>query len=59
MAAKLIINVHNEERERVNSKVRFIICPYCGRKGLYKIPRSYEHCRCCGLHRILLPSQDF
>ncbi|HEY83120.1 MAG TPA: hypothetical protein G4O01_07550 [Dehalococcoidia bacterium] len=34
-------------------------CPHCGRKGYYKMPRRYEHCRFCGLHRILVPGQDF
>jgi len=42
-----------------NSRARFDFCPCCGRKGLYKMLYSYEHCRYCGLHRVLLPGQDF
>ena len=39
--------------------VRFGFCPYCGKKGFYKVPHRYERCRCCGLRRILVPGQDF
>jgi len=58
MAAAL--NGSNGKRGNRNGRrLQFGFCPCCGRKGLYKVPRGYEHCRCCGLHRILLPGQDF
>ena len=54
------VNGRNGKRGNGNgSGVRFGFCPYCGRKGFYKVPRQYERCRCCGLHRMLMPGQDF
>ena len=58
VASSGVINGHNGKRGTGNG-VRFGFCPRCGRKELYKVPRGYERCRCCGLHRILLPGQDF
>jgi hypothetical protein len=52
------MNENTSRRGNGNGK-KLGICPCCGRKGLYKIPRQYERCRCCGLHRILVPGQDF
>ncbi len=40
-------------------RIKFDICPLCDRKGYYKMHRRYEHCRLCGMYRILLPGQDF
>lgn len=48
-----------KENKSQGKGLRFEICPHCGKKGFYKIPRLYEYCRYCGLHRILLPGQDF
>ena len=48
--------------QRINGKdkvLKYKSCPLCGKKGYYKVPRAYEHCRFCGLHMILLPGQDF
>jgi len=60
VAASMAINGQNGKRLYKNGNgVRFGFCPHCGRKGLYKVPHQYERCRCCGLHRILLPGQDF
>jgi len=60
MAASTALGGQNERRGSRNGKgMKFAYCPYCSKKGLYKVPRSYEHCRCCGLHRVLLPGQDF
>ena len=39
--------------------LKYNLCPLCGKKGFYKLPRAYEHCRFCGLHMTLLPRQDF
>jgi len=39
--------------------LKYKLCPLCGKKGYYKMPRAYEHCKFCGLHMILLPGQDF
>ena len=39
--------------------LKYKLCPLCGKKGYYKVPRAYEHCRFCGLHMTLLPGQDF
>ncbi len=58
MAAEAAIKSRNGRR-RNGESLKFSFCPCCGRKGLYKVPRSYERCRCCGLHRIILPGQDF
>ena len=47
---------------KINGKgkgLKYQLCPLCGKKGYYKVPRTYEHCRFCGLHMILLPGQDF
>ena len=38
---------------------KFIYCPHCQRRGLYKVRHQYERCRYCGLYRVLLPGQDF
>jgi len=40
-------------------RIKFDICPLCDRKGYYKIHQRYEHCRLCGMYRILVPGQDF
>ena len=40
-------------------RIKFDFCPLCDRKGYYKMHRRYEHCRLCGMYRILLPGQDF
>ena len=46
--------------KRTGSKgIKFGICPLCYKKGYYKIPQRYEHCRLCGMYRILVPGQDF
>ena len=46
--------------KQVNSKrIKFDICPICDRKGYYKIHQRYEHCRLCGMYRILVLGQDF
>jgi hypothetical protein len=51
----------NGQTEKVRNRngVRYAYCPSCSKKGYYKVPRQYERCRCCGLHRILPPGQDF
>ncbi len=60
LAPGIAINGQNGKRGNRNGNgVRFGFCPCCGRKGFYKVPCRYERCRCCGLHRILLPGQDF
>ena len=46
-----------EARQR--KKIKFAICPCCGRKGYYKVWCNYEKCRYCGFYRLLLPGQDF
>lgn len=44
----------------INGKgLKYTLCPLCGKKGYYKVPRAYEHCKFCGLHMTLLPGQDF
>ena len=46
--------------EQIKSRrIKFGICPLCDRKGYYKIHQRYEHCRLCGMHRLLVPGQDF
>jgi uncharacterized protein (DUF983 family) len=40
-------------------RLKFGFCPRCNKKGYYKVLRSYEHCKLCGLHMILVPGQDF
>ena len=60
VASNVALNGQNgKNRHRNGNGIKFAYCPYCSKKGLYKVPRRYEHCRCCGLHRILLPGQDF
>ena len=58
MAANGIITERRSKRINGRNKGT-VICPCCGHKTMYKIPRRYEHCRYCGLYRILLPGQDF
>ena len=53
------ITVAGRGKPRNGNGLRFAYCPHCARKGLYKVARRYERCRCCGLHRMLLPGQDF
>jgi len=49
-----------DKRKKVNNTgLTFIICPHCGKKGLYKVRYAYERCRYCAFHRLLLPGQDF
>jgi len=53
-------NGHNAKMNQINSeKIKYAICPVCGRKEYYKIQWRYEHCRHCGMYRILVPGQDF
>ena len=60
MASNGITGGHNEKNgDRNGNGIKFVYCPYCNKKGLYKMARRYERCRCCGLHRVLLPGQDF
>ena len=47
------------DKRNYGNRLRFDYCPHCFRKGLYKVTRRYERYRCCGLHRMLLPGQDF
>jgi hypothetical protein len=48
-----------KSKNRNGNGLRFAYCPRCNKKGLYKVAHWYERCRCCGLHRVLLPGQDF
>lgn len=43
---------------RKNTAVKFIPCPNCDRKKLYK-DGHYIECQYCGYWQILLPGQDF
>ena len=55
-----VAGYHNGKgKNRNGNGLRFAYCPHCNKKGLYKVARRYERCRCCGLHRVLLPGQDF
>ena len=59
-AHSTIENTQKIAAEQVKSKrIKFDICPLCDRKGYYKIHQRYEHCRLCGMYRILVPGQDF
>ena len=59
-APGIIENAQGTTAKQVKSKrIKFDICPLCDRKGYYKIHRRYEHCRLCGMYRILVPGQDF
>ena len=54
------VNRRDIKTKQVNGKsTKFDICPLCDRKGYYKMHQRYEHCRLCGMYRILLPGQDF
>ncbi len=59
MALDGVVGYRNEKGENRNNGLKFAYCPCCNKKGLYKVARRYERCRCCGLHRVLLPGQDF
>ncbi len=60
VASSVAANRQNgKTRNNRGNGIRFGFCPCCGRKGYYKVTRRYEHCRCCGFQRILLPGQDF
>ena len=48
-----MVKVHRE-----NTVVKFIPCPNCGRKKLYK-DGHYIECQYCGYWHILPPGQDF
>jgi len=49
----------NEQVTKRENGTKFAYCPCCSRKGFYKMRYRYERCRYCGLHRVLLPGQDF
>ena len=49
----------NGSATRQENGRKFIYCPHCHRRGLYKVKYHYERCRYCGLYRVLLPGQDF
>ncbi len=59
MALDGVVGYRNGKGENRNNGLKFAYCPCCNKKGLYKVARRYERCRCCGLHRVLLPGQDF
>ena len=66
-AANLTNRAHSstENTQKIATKqvksrrIKFDFCPLCDRKGYYKMHQRYEHCRLCGMYRILLPGQDF
>ena len=59
MVSDGVAGCRNGKGENRNNGLKFAYCPCCNKKGLYKVARRYERCRCCGLHRVLLPGQDF
>jgi len=60
LASSMTPKKHNGKVNKGNgNRLKFQFCPCCGRKEYYKVSRTYEHCRFCGLHTILLPGQDF
>lgn len=51
--------ITNGQTNKNNKGRKLNYCPHCDKKGLYKISRSYERCRYCGIYRLLIPGQDF
>lgn len=37
---------------------KYLVCPYCGKKGMYKKDHTML-CRYCDLYVILAPGQDW
>ena len=59
-APDTVENMQEPATKQVKSRrIKFDICPLCDRRGYYKIHQRYEHCRLCGMYRILVPGQDF